>query len=754
MLAIIVAIIDIVSYIGIGQSNLVKQMEQNTYLQSEDFICTLADLTYYLGQCRIEDNGERDERYDSLQDLLYYIEGEGKLAHNNVKLKKQNIDYLDSKVDFYTQLGGLKENSDFFMSITITGDTITGLESSLNNKSQMTRFKGRYATLVNHHEDDYTEIEAKVYFFIPKGQVLKNDYLASQVIEYNGVIQNFIYIMTQIVCIGIYLILLAITTPIATKDDWGIRLIKRIPIEIKVIMYMVFYKVVKEIVWFIDYSNEGNIYSNLFIDSKALSIGYGILVVGLLSVLGYGIRDLIGYYQDGIVQSVKENSIFFKKNVMSRLLRLVGVDIRYPAMMKLFLLNMGHLIVLSALIFISATDFLDAIRWAMIWCSFGVIFTFAINKDWQKIIEQVEHINVSEKGIEHLDRLKKYKSYLILGITSYTVILFALISLSSEESFLGFILAIGISVGVAVISWKVTESSREIYIYITQILNLKNDIKSVTFLSPIVGVLSEVEESFNEAVQKEVTSQRMKTELISNVSHDLKTPLTSIISYIDLLKREDLSKEEQKKYIEILDKQSQRLKILIEDLFEASKAASGNIEFVTEEIDLVALLKQTLGEMSEKVECSNLQFKVNIPDEKVMCKLDGRRTYRIFGNLVNNILKYAAPYSRVYIEFSIEEDETIINFKNMSAKEMNFTAEEIVERFKRGDESRHTEGSGLGLAIAKNLTELQGGVFEIYIDGDLFKVTLRFKRVREEHIELNKHYVQEFVALDGDELIH
>lgn len=248
-------------------------------------------------------------------------------------------------------------------------------------------------------------------------------------------------------------------------------------------------------------------------------------------------------------------------------------------------------------------------------------------------------------------------------------------------------------------------------------------------LSPYARNLNNIKEGFRLAVEKEVRSQNMKAELISNVSHDLKTPLTSIITYIDLLKKEDIDEESKNEYIDILDRKSKRLKILIEDLFEASKASSGNIELHLEQLDVVALLRQTLGELEEKINESTLQMRINLPESKVVCELDGRRTYRIFDNIIGNILKYSMPNSRVYIDGEENDEEISFIFKNISAYEMNFDPSEIIERFTRGDKSRNTEGSGLGLAIAKSLVELQKGKLDISIDGDLFKLIVTFPKI-------------------------
>lgn len=259
-------------------------------------------------------------------------------------------------------------------------------------------------------------------------------------------------------------------------------------------------------------------------------------------------------------------------------------------------------------------------------------------------------------------------------------------------------------------------------------LNQKIDV-SLGVLQPIAENLNNIQKGFKMAVQEEMKSQRMRTELITNVSHDLKTPLTSIISYVDLLKKEDIKDETQRGYIDILDQKSQRLKVLIEDLFEASKANSGAIELSLEELDIVALLRQTLGEFEEKTEEKGLDIRLTSDQERIKCYLDGRRTYRIFENIMTNIVKYAMEGSRVYIDLETQEDRVSLVFKNIASYEMNFDAAEITERFMRGDKARHTEGSGLGLAIAKSLTELQSGEFEIVVDGDLFKTLITFKKI-------------------------
>lgn len=246
--------------------------------------------------------------------------------------------------------------------------------------------------------------------------------------------------------------------------------------------------------------------------------------------------------------------------------------------------------------------------------------------------------------------------------------------------------------------------------------------------NPIRDELTAIRNGFQKAVSNEVRSRNMKTELITNVSHDLKTPLTAIITYVDLLKKEDLTEEQRQDYIRTLDKKSQRLKVLIEDLFEVSKATSDNIVMNFDDVDLVSLIKQVRLENEEKIEESTLDFRWNLPEEKCILTLDPQRTFRVIDNLIQNILKYSMPHSRVYIDMKDMEPEVRVSFKNMSAAEMNFSPEEITERFVRGDLSRNTEGSGLGLAIAQSFTELQKGTFQVETDGDLFKVTICWKK--------------------------
>jgi signal transduction histidine kinase len=276
---------------------------------------------------------------------------------------------------------------------------------------------------------------------------------------------------------------------------------------------------------------------------------------------------------------------------------------------------------------------------------------------------------------------------------------------------------------------------REITILESQTLriakgNYKVDLKAdkILVLKNIENNLITIEDGLKEALGKAITSEKMKSELITNVSHDLKTPLTSIINYIGFLKEENITDEKRSKYLEVLDMKSKRLKILIEDLFEASKAVSGNMTFEKEDLNIVSLLRQVIGELEEKITQANLDIITKWPEDKAIVYIDGRKTFRVYENLVNNIIKYSMKNSRVYIDVINSENEVKVIMKNISAYQIDFTSEEIIERFKRGDKSRSTEGSGLGLSIAKSIVELQGGNFDIEIDGDLFKVITTFRK--------------------------
>jgi len=238
--------------------------------------------------------------------------------------------------------------------------------------------------------------------------------------------------------------------------------------------------------------------------------------------------------------------------------------------------------------------------------------------------------------------------------------------------------------------------------------------------------INNIGDGFERAVEVSLKSERMKTDLITNVSHDIKTPLTSIINYIELLKRETYSDPKIMKYLTIIDEKSQRLKHLTEDVVEASKVSSGNVKLELVDLNFAELIRQVSGEFAQRMEERGLQEILKLPEHPIVIRVDSKKTWRILENIYTNVTKYAMPGTRVYADTEIEGNQVIFNLKNISEEELNITSDELTERFIRGDEARTKEGSGLGLSIAKSLTELLGGDFFLTLDGDLFKVSLRF----------------------------
>lgn len=245
---------------------------------------------------------------------------------------------------------------------------------------------------------------------------------------------------------------------------------------------------------------------------------------------------------------------------------------------------------------------------------------------------------------------------------------------------------------------------------------------------PLKGEFIKIQTAFLQAVEEEIKSQRMRTELITNVSHDLKTPLTAILTYTELLQGKNVTEKQREEYLAVLKRKSLRLKTLIEDLFEVSKASSGNVTFERERIDICSLMRQVWLEYEDGAKAAGLTFRFQFPDEKVFLLLDGEKTCRIFDNLYTNIMKYAMPDTRVYVSVACEGEDVRIALKNISGTELNIPAESLTERFVRGDSARSSEGSGLGLAIARSFVEGQEGQMQIEIDGDLFKVFLIWKK--------------------------
>lgn len=276
---------------------------------------------------------------------------------------------------------------------------------------------------------------------------------------------------------------------------------------------------------------------------------------------------------------------------------------------------------------------------------------------------------------------------------------------------------------------KLTQSMAELMIQINQVeqgnLDYKPNIEAGAPLYPYSVKLTEISNGLKNAVEKQMRDERTKIELVTNVSHDLKTPLTSIISYIDLLKGEELNAASAD-YVSILSQKAERLKSIVSDLFELAKSTSGNLELQQEIIDLKKLVEQTTGDMEDRIAACALTLKVNLPENPVLVQSDGRRMSRVLQNLLDNALKYSLSGSRIYIDLSAGDGTAMLAMKNTAAYEMTFTASDILERFSRGDKMRTTEGSGLGLSIAQSFTEVCGGKFAVAIDGDQFKVTISF----------------------------
>ena len=347
-------------------------------------------------------------------------------------------------------------------------------------------------------------------------------------------------------------------------------------------------------------------------------------------------------------------------------------------------------------------------------------------KAWRRFVEELDASVFSEKTVKLLRK----------AVVLQFVILLVILLVGACCWFIGIPLLIGYSVVLFLFLRKQYMKTERGY---REVLREAEEIaagdltgqKECDFgmFRPLGEGLSQIKEGFRIAVEEEVKSERMKTELITNVSHDLKTPLTAILTYVELLKREDITEEERTSYIATLEQKSNRLKVLIEDLFEVSKAASNNIELQLTEVDLVKMVKQVAVEHEELLTAANLTLRRTMPEEVCMVYVDGQKTYRVFENLFSNICKYAMPGSRVYVRVYEKMGWYYAELKNISAMELSVDAEELTERFVRGDASRNTEGSGLGLAIAKSLTEVQGGSFHIETDGDLFKVEVGFPKL-------------------------
>lgn len=348
------------------------------------------------------------------------------------------------------------------------------------------------------------------------------------------------------------------------------------------------------------------------------------------------------------------------------------------------------------------------------------IFTFSILKELKKLYNNLKQVH--RNFMRNLARNRKIILYMI-GFIVVEIMLLLIFN------FIGFIL--DVLLGIYVFN----KIMKNVYSY-EKIENKLKDMyegNNATILSEgdvedefkeSVKYINDISNGFENAIEESLKSERLKTELITNVSHDIKTPLTSIINYVDLLKQEKIDNEKAKEYIKVLDSKSQRLKKLTEDLVEASKASSGAIKLNIEKINIVELLKQSIGEFKDKFNARNLEIVTSYEKQNVTINADSRYLYRVIENLFSNISKYALESSRVYIDVTENMGNVKIAIKNISKEKLNISSDELMQRFVRGDKSRTTEGSGLGISISKSLIELQKGMFDLQIDGDLFKVII------------------------------
>lgn len=338
------------------------------------------------------------------------------------------------------------------------------------------------------------------------------------------------------------------------------------------------------------------------------------------------------------------------------------------------------------------------------------------------------------KKFEYFVKDLKITKKLVLYFILFTIANLICFGIMWSDGFSGTILTIILYVATFSYLSKTIKSFTEIQSAIHELYNGNTDIELdeqdlTKEMKTLATEINDIAGGLSNALEERLKSERLKTELITNVSHDIKTPLTSIINYVDLLKKENIEGEKAKEYLSILDNKSQRLKKLTEDLVEASKASSGAIKLNMEKLNVNELIKQVSGEFEDKFKARNLEEIITFPEGEVYISADSRYMYRVLENMYSNIAKYAMEGTRIYTDILDKNGTISIELKNVSKQKLNISADELMQRFVRGDASRNTEGSGLGLSIARSLTELQKGKFNIYLDGDLFKVTIEFEKI-------------------------
>lgn len=409
---------------------------------------------------------------------------------------------------------------------------------------------------------------------------------------------------------------------------------------------------------------------------------------------------------------------------------------------------------------------------------FGFMASLTFCAMWYSLMRRIKGKNLWRNSFLHFcfNKLRQgcsmviyHRSTAVRTLLPYNIFLFVNLSgvfaiyVFRYHSILLVLVALGLlafDALVGVVLFRQNAENAEIVEGITKIrqgeVNYQLDVQKLHGENrKMAEAVNNIGEGIRNAVETSMKDERMKTDLITNVSHDIKTPLTSIINYVDLLKREKIDSETARGYIGILEAKAQRLKQLTDDLVEVSRISSGNINLFYEKLNLTELVNQTIGEFSEKFEEKNLQAVLSAPEEPAYIYADSRRMWRVMENLFNNICKYAMPSTRVYLDMQSANSLTELSIKNISEQQLNISPEELTERFIRGDVSRTTEGSGLGLSITQNLVEVQGGSFKIYLDGDLFKAVIRFPEyVPVERIEMEEeNNYKEEDAVEGQQMI-
>lgn len=680
----LISVIILLALISVGLYNPLKSIifpdnqYINTYQSSESFVNYIENMTWDL----LEKNSSKDEfdfyQKNQYKDVTYYLQVKDELA-----TPVTNTNLLPNQI-----LSKSKQSSSFYIHIKLDENLQAISKDSSMDETWEDNIVITFERLLASREDIKGK-ELELLLMIPKDVYLKNGALEDNI--KNFYLERYMILILAIGSIIMFLILVwaGFTNTLRQQNNSFIKAMNKIPMEVKCLIYILFgvgFALTMELLF---NDNLSRYYSpklkfeTIISDANIFFYLIGIpATIFLYTALYVLVSDIKNVFNSGIYESCIKKSLIGKfflklfKKLNSTFSKLMSFDISNTKNRKLMLVLGINLIIVWIIVFFTSFVFLYIV--------FGMGGSYSLFGS------------------------------VILGMCIaiiYSLFIFSYLKDRMCELEQLYIVTDEISLG-----------------NFNQHMEL-----NLGIFNPILEKLNSISEGFKIAVDEEIKSQNLKTELISNVSHDLKTPLTSIISYIDLLKKENDMSETQKEYIEILEQKSQRLTLLIEDLFEASKAASGNISFNKSSLDLVSLLRQTIAENENEISASGLLFKIQLPDseQKIICNLDGKRTYRIFDNLISNILKYSLPSSRVYIDVSLNMNKVLIVFKNISAYEMNFNPNDIAERFVRGDKSRNTDGSGLGLSIAKSFTELQGGEFNIYIDGDLFKVAISFEVISE-----------------------